>query len=504
MKDNTARLVLGSLLQSPGKIAIGDDALDLSRAALMANVLSQAQAFLSAGLRADQFVVLFCDRGPCFWTELLATWVVGAKPICVEAKISDAHAHAIRNMTDVAVMIGGNDETSAEFADLKRISSTFDATLSTENLRECFDTLPFANHDVMPEMAGLIFTSGTTGLPKGVPLTHRALAQNALATAQRLMLKADDRLMIATPFRFISSISHLLVTLLSGASFFGIERPMMAKDLLGALLKLKITAFGGSPFHMQFIAMAGQNRLPDLRWAMSSGDHLRPAMIEKLADAFDSLELHVVYGMAELGGRFCELPPDLLPAKIGSVGFPINGFELTVRRESGSICDVGEIGEIFVTGHLGFAGYYRNDTANMKALGPLGFRNGDKGYTDADGCVFLSGRADSVFKRAGLKVSAQVITDALMQFDGVRDAFTASEEDEFEGHVPVCYINWADRGEVPSDQLKRFLRSHIPVNHIPARFFTLPEIPRTGSGKVDRRKLAECVALANADAVNRS
>ncbi len=490
MKDNTSRLVMGSLLRSPNKPVLGDDEICINRASLFENVRRQAEQFQQSGLKPDQFVVLMCDRGVAFWTELLAAWVIGAKPICIERKISDEHAASILEMTNVSKIIGADESSTVEFAGLKKLISTFDPTAEAGDLHECFSSLPFVDDDAMPDMAGLIFTSGTTGLPKGVPLTHRALNFNALSTGQRLQLRPRDRLLIATPFRFISSISHFLVTLMSGAAFFGSERTMMIKDLITILNDLKISAFGGSPFHMQFIAMAGEARLPSLRWAMSSGDHLRPAVINQLADSFANLELHVVYGMAELGGRFCELPPQYLSDKAGSVGYPINGFEITTRRGDGSRCDVGEIGDIYVSGQLGFDGYFRNSQANENVLGQMGFLNGDKGFIDEDGFVFLSGRSDSVFKRSGLKVSAQVISDALMSLDGIRDAFSSSEEDVLEGRVPVAYIAWQEGHEMESGAIAMELRKLVPVNHIPARYVSLPDIPRTGSGKVDRRKLA--------------
>ncbi|MEX0328251.1 MAG: class I adenylate-forming enzyme family protein [Ruegeria sp.] len=493
MKDNTSRLVLGSLLRRPNKPVLGDDSVCLDRSSLFENVRLQGNLFLQSGLRPDDFVVLMCDRGLAFWSELLAAWVLGAKPICVEKNISDEHAASVVQMTSVSKIIGADETTTPEFKALESLPSSFDPNAEAGDLRSCFRDLPFVDDSELPDLAGLIFTSGTTGLPKGVPLTHRALNLNALSTAQRLQLRDSDRLLIATPFRFISSISHFLVTLLSGAAFFGVERTLMIKDLIDILNDRDISAFGGSPFHMQFIAMAGEHRLPKLRWAMSSGDHLRREVIEKLAGNFANLELHVVYGMAELGGRFCELPPQYLSNKAGSVGFPINGFEITIRRDDGSTCDVGEVGNIYVSGQIGFEGYFRNIKANQKVLSSVGFLNGDMGFVDDEGFVFLSGRSDSVFKRSGLKVSAQIISDALMNLDEIHDVFCTSEENDFEGRVPVAYIAWKNESEMDSGEISRTLRRFIPVNHIPARYVSLPEIPRTGSGKVDRRRLASLI-----------
>ena len=493
MKDNTARLVLASLLRAPNKTAIGDDRCKVSRSCLVANVERQALAMRQQGLMPGDFFLLLCDRGLTFWVELLAGWVIGAKPVCLESKIAPEHAASVRRLTGARFLSASALEVDPALAGLTRLTSTFDTELEAEDLRETFRRLPFAADEDMPDLAGLIFTSGSTGLPKGVPLSHRILNVNALSTAQRLRIREDDRLFIATPFRFISSISHFLVTLISGASFFGIERPMMIKDLLTALSGLDITAFGGSPFHTQFLAMAGSKRLPRLRWIMSSGDHLRPAVIDQIEANFDAIELHVVYGMAELGGRFCELPPEYQFAKKGSVGFPINGYELAILNEEGEACDVGEIGDIYVGGILAFEGYFGDAEASNKAIEPQGFRNGDKGYLDEDGCLYLVGRSDSVFKRSGLKVSALVVSEAMMALDAVEDVYVTGEEDDMEGRVPVAYVRWTDGNVCSVAEISRMLRDTVPVNHLPKRVVTLPLIPRTPSGKVDRRTLATLI-----------
>jgi acyl-coenzyme A synthetase/AMP-(fatty) acid ligase len=226
---------------------------------------------------------------------------------------------------------------------------------------------------------------------------------------------------------------------------------------------------------------------------MSSGDHLPVSAIDQLMAAFPGIELHVVYGMAELAGRFCALPPEHQSDKRGSVGFPIAGLEYTVRDDAGVLCPAGEIGNIHVQGLLGFGGYFGNPAASAEVLGAHGFANGDKGYVDADGFLFLAGRSDSVFKRSGLKVSAQLVTDALVALDYVADAYTRAEEDMIEGNVPVSYVVWSgDKRGMP--EVLADLRKVLPVNHLPRRIQSLPAIPRTGSGKVDRAALASVLA----------
>jgi len=491
MQRNIARYVLAELATEQHRVAILDDAHELTRGHLLATVKDRAAELRSHGIAVDEWVVVLCDRGYQFWVDLLALWVVGAKPVCLEPSIDGAHGANVLDLTQARWLCGAGVALPSSLASLQPLPA---ATISEQD--GCLADVNFVEDD-LPHHAGLIFTSGTTGLPKGVPLSHDQLIMNALASSMRLRLTADDRLMIATPYRFISSISHFLVTMLAGGAFYGVEGAMMIKDLLDALTRQQITAFGGSPFHLHFLAMAKAERLPHLRWAMSSGSHLPVRTIEALAQGFPDLELHTVYGMSELGGRMCTLPPAMLPEKAGSVGRPIAGIELSIY-DNGQACPPGEIGDFFITSSFGFAGYLSNESANAKALTPLGFRTGDTGYRDHDGYVFLSGRSDSVFKRSGLKVSAQVITDALVDLNVFTDVFVQSQEHPIEGHVPVAYfvagINDFDQPEVT-----RRLSELLARNHLPAQYIQIPNLPRTGSGKVDRGALQALVQEASRD-----
>lgn len=457
----------------------------MTRRELLSAVGSRASELAEMGIVAGEFVVVTCGRGTSFFIDMLALWVAGARVVALEPDPAPDHATNVLRLTGARRICSGGEELTPELDSLDLISPA-GPVAAFGHVSELPWVAPV--DDEHAGLAGLIFTSGTTGLPKGVPLRHEQLVCNALATRDRLHLLPSDHLMIATPFRFISSISHFFVTVMSGAQFSGIEKPMMAKDLLGALVEHRVTAFGGSPFHVQFLAQAGSQRLPDLRWVMSSGDHLSSEVIDALHESMPDVELHVVYGMAEMAGRICELPTQHLPSKKGSVGYPIDGIELRVLDDDGAHCPADEIGHVYVDGPYRFDGYF-GMLGDETILSSNGFRTGDKGRIDADGFVWLAGRSDSVFKRSGLKVSAQVIIDALKEVPGITDAFVRGETDPVQGRVPVAWI--VTDGPFDRPVTLRILREALPTNHLPARFIEVADIPRTGSGKVDRRALDE-------------
>ena len=492
MTHNIAQTILSSLLTSPHQIAIEGESDSLSRRQLFDTVESRVIQLKQTGVASGDFVVTLCDRGMSFWVDLLALWIIGALPICLESSIDEAAGQNVKDLTDAKFISSGTEGKPDVFSDLKLIPPVNFEAVAVSAGSLSMRRFEFS-HNPSFDMAGLIFTSGTTGLPKGVPLTHTALYQNALGTASRLGLRPNDKLMIATPFRFISSISHFIVTLISGATFCGTEQKLMAADLIDRLATRNITSFGGSPFHASMIAKTNQKALPALKWLMSSGDHLPVKVIEELFENFPGIRINTVYGMAEMGGRICCLPPEYLESHKGSVGYPISGLEIVVLDDDDQECGAGEVGKIFTRGAISFPGYFKNDAANENVITSNGFRTGDVGYLNDNGLLYLSGRSDSVFKRSGLKVSSQVITDAILALNIFDDAIVMSSVDAVEGHVPVAYAASQDTS-LTKGGLLRLLRPHLANNHLPKSLVYLPQIPRTGSGKVDRRKLKALLA----------
>ena len=483
---NIARLICAELRKCPDREILVDESISLTGSKALNLVYLRTQLLKDCKVAPGEGVIVTSNRGVLFWIDVLALWVVGAKPVCIEGEPAVDHLEDVLSKTGASRIFCG-EELLPGFNGL--------SPLVCDDSQPCevtsIDQLPWYEPSADgSDVAAVLFTSGTTGLPKACPLTHAMLIYNTLATRGALGLTSRDRLMIATPFRFISSVSHFLVTIVSGACFVGYESKLFGRTFIEALVQQRITAFGGSPFHCRFIASADQNLLPDLRWVMSSGDHLPIPIIEDLEARYDNLAVLVVYGMVELGGRFCVMPPEQLTSKKGSVGFPLPGYEVRILDENNQPCKPGEVGRVHTYGIYNFKGYVDNARLNSEVVSELGYMCGDMGYLDEDGYLFISGRSDSVFKRSGLKVSAQVLIDSLLGMDGVQDAFASGQEDPVEGHVPYAYVVRSDESIENSD-ITRYLRETVPVNHLPKRMFFLNEIPRTGSGKVDRRKIKE-------------
>lgn len=322
--------------------------------------------------------------------------------------------------------------------------------------------------------AAVWFTSGSTGTPKGALLSAEGLLANATASAERLGLEEGSRLFVPIPYTFVSSLSHFLVALESGASFLGHERSYFPGAFLREVERLGADSLGASPLPLRWALESSR----PWRWLMSSGDRLSPETARAVRYRHPKARLNIVYGMTELSGRGFINGGDTVNGTEDSVGLPLDGLKARVDEETN---------EIQFSGAPVMLGYDGRGREGFTADGWL--KSGDTGVMDELGRLRLSGRLDDIFKCAGNKVSLLVIADALWRTGDFADLAVVAKEHPTLGHVPHAYVvplhpNWSI-----GDTLGK-LRGELPPDHIPHGFSKEESIPRTGSGKLHRPSLA--------------
>ena len=341
------------------------------------------------------------------------------------------------------------------------------------------------------ELAMIMFTSGTTGVPKGVCQHITAITANARHVSDVLGLTADDRIFINTPPYFTSGICHFLTLMSHGGGITGQLGFFFGENLLAEMEELGCTGFGGAPAHLVRVVEPLDAVQPErrLRFWVSSGDHLPVKTIAKMRQVLPGVRLFNMYGLTEVSGRLCVLPPDEIDRRLGSVGRPIGDMTITARRSDGTPADPGESAELYVDGSLVMQGYLDEPEITAQALTRHGFRTGDFGHTDADGFVWIEGRKDDIIKRGGEKVSTIHVQQGLMSLGLFRDAAVIAADDEMLGHVPVAFVVPLEPEGFKQTRVLRALKKVLPGSHLPSRVVALDEIPRTGSGKAIRGEL---------------
>jgi acyl-coenzyme A synthetase/AMP-(fatty) acid ligase len=476
----------------PGLAQAIRDALEVKRSRLVLEVdgrqwtgrsfLEQANArclqLRDAGLIPGDAVLVQSGRGGDFWIDVFAVWACGG----VYAPVGDAISldQAVRLVRPRFLLGASLMENVPE-------GVNFLAGPPAEGT----ETLPAIKPPTPDSLSTILFTSGSTGQPKGVRLSDGGLLANARATLQCLDLRPDDVLFAPIAFRFVSALSHFVTVMLSDAALAATEAPLLPNSLAASVASNGATCLGGSPIHARWLVETEAGAFTTLRWIMSSGDNLSSATIASLATLRPDLGVYTFYGLTELAGRFCWLGPQEQATHMGSVGRPIPGFSLALVDDGDAPCFGNQIGEVIAKGPGLMLGYCGDTQATDKAIGFGGFRTGDLGYLDDDGLLHLVGRKDDVFKVMGLKAHAMTIQDAVMASGLVEDAAVLPFEDDRIGTAPCVYLVEGPAMGYSKGAMMRHLRSALPNHMLPRKFITVRGIPRTSSGKVDRTALRD-------------
>jgi malonyl-CoA/methylmalonyl-CoA synthetase len=347
----------------------------------------------------------------------------------------------------------------------------------------------------------MLFTSGTTGKPKGVVLSHAAVAACCASLHQAWGWRADDRLLHVLPLHHTHGvIVALLGALWAGARvrFTGFEARGLWQELAEATVFMAVPtiyfklmeAFRAASAETQAAWRAGAARL---RLFTSGSAALPAAMLEEFRAATGQTILER-YGMTEIGMALSN--PLGGPRVPGAVGLPLPGVTVDLVADDGRPCPAGEPGELRVRSPQLFSGYHGDADATARAYDPEGrFRTGDTGVRDQAGVIRLLGRTSTdVLKSGGYKLSALEIEDALRAHPAIAEVAVIGLPDEVWGdRVTACAVLRAGQS-LSLDELRAWARDRLAPYKLPRELRLLPELPRNAMGKVQKGKLKEPTA----------
>jgi acyl-CoA synthetase (AMP-forming)/AMP-acid ligase II len=355
---------------------------------------------------------------------------------------------------------------------------------------------PSGNETDAPTGAVLLFTSGSTGEPKGVELPEKQLMYVARAVADHNELTAADRGYNPLPlFHVNAEVIGLLATLVAGATLV-LDRRFHRTGFWDLLRDRRITWLNAVPAMLAVLARGDSLDIPDtLRFIRSASAPLPDAVRESI----EHVSLVVSYGMTEGASQITATPLGE-PVRAGSVGKPV-GCEIEVRNEDGEGLRRGEVGTLWLRGPGIIRGYYRGLVAErFDASGWL--NTNDLGKIDEDGYVYLVGRSDDVINRGGEKVYPAEVEDVLLRDDRVREAVVVARPDGILNQVPVAYVIpvTADLAGPEVQKLAAELRElcelELPRFKRPMEISIVDDVPRAPTGKVQRNRVREMAAAA--------
>lgn len=340
------------------------------------------------------------------------------------------------------------------------------------------------------DVALVLHTSGTTSRPKIVPLRHRNLAASVSNIIPSYGLTEDDISLCLMPlFHVHGLVASSLSTFGSGGTVV-VPHRFSPFEFWGLLDEHRPTWYSAVPtIHQLIVSRAGQSKratATSLRFARSCSSSLQPQLMSEL-EALLNVPVLEAYGMTEASHQMAANPLPPRRRQPGSVGVG-TGVEIAILDEHGNILPIGAVGEVAVRGPNVMDGYEANPAATNAAFSGDWFRTGDQGTLDQDGYLTLQGRIKELIVRGGEKIAPREIDEVLARHPAVAEAVAFGFPHKTWGEEVAAAV--VLKGEVEKRELTDFCSQHLADFKIPRQLFFVDEIPRTSTGKVQRRHVA--------------
>jgi long-chain acyl-CoA synthetase len=358
---------------------------------------------------------------------------------------------------------------------------------------------PFSSVEPTASDVGLLlYTSGTTGMPKGAMLTHRNLVHNARLCAAHFELGVESRIFGVAPLFHVTGFEVQMLGAFAAGAAQVLTYRFQPAVVLDAFLEHRPTFIVGAI--TAFIALMNQPDATHAHFASfdrlySGGAPIAPAVVEAFARRFGR-SIRSSYGMTELTA-----PSHLAPAEgpipvdprsgALSVGIPTPGTDVIVVDDLRRPLGPGEHGEVLVRGPGVMAGYWRKPVETEEVLVGGWMHTGDIGFFDEAGWFYLVDRKKDMISASGFKVWPREVEDVLYAFPGVREAAVTGAPDAYRGETVIAFVSAEPGAMLDVAALARFCRERIAAYKCPAQINVLPELPKTASGKITRNTLKQ-------------
>ncbi|MEK5163583.1 class I adenylate-forming enzyme family protein [Paenibacillus sp. FSL R5-0527] len=349
---------------------------------------------------------------------------------------------------------------------------------------------PIYRSCLFDEVALMLQTSGTTGNPKIVQLTHRNLITNVKAHCHSLNLTEKDKVLITLPMPFgYCNTSQFLTHMYLGSEIVIMPELFLPSSFLRTIQEQQITVVTAVPTMLQAVSLlkSEYKQLPALRYICFGGGQVAPKVLEAVRDKLPpNVQMVQTYGQTEAGPRITTriIPKEYHPSNVGK---PIRGVEICIRDEHGNTLGFLEPGEVWVSSLSVMKGYYRNQAETDVTLVNGWLRTGDRGYVDEENNLWILGRSKLLIKSGGKQVHPEEIEQLILNHFPVDQVVVKAEADQWLGEVPVAFIVLGEKGTgIEVNDILRLCRSRLSAFKVPKRVEIVQTLPRTPTGKIQR------------------
>ncbi|MGN7479350.1 class I adenylate-forming enzyme family protein [Solibacillus silvestris] len=462
-----------------------------------AELLNKAQKIayylVEKGYQKNDIVAEFALNSSLFMAVYYGVQMAGLTVMPVNTKLAPPEVDFIFRHSEAKLLI--YDE---------KLQATVDATtyefqevLSLAQIQEILNDESISISSELPQLelvdtAVVMYTSGTTGKPKGVMLSHRNILETAQIWSDSMNMTSNDRMFICTPL-FHCAGSHVFAvpTILKGGTVI-IEEAFSPDQTLKNLVETNATIFFGVPA-MYTILLSKRElqtyNFSQLRLFCYGAAPMPYELVKRLKDTFPNVKVQNLYGQTENTPAASSLLDEAALMKIGSVGKPLDRTEIQLRDPNGEVVPVGEVGEICVKGPQVMKGYLRAPEETAYAIRNGWLYTGDLGRFDEEGYLYIVDRKKDMIIRGGENIYPIEVEEVLYQMPQILEAAVVGVPHEVYGEVPKAFVVLKEGEHLMEHEVLSYCSTQLAKYKVPYEVDFLGQLPRNASGKVLKHTL---------------
>lgn len=481
----------------PDKAAIIFEGREISYKELNDTANRLANTFLAKGVCPGDRVALYLPNIPAFCVSYLATAKIGAIAVSVNPMLTTGELEYLLNDSE-AVLLCTVEELlpnvrKRELHFLNQVLVCEGNPQGNPSLTEWVEkgALEFQTRQMNPEdPVALLYTSGTTGFPKGATLTHSNVVSNVWTTVHHAGFKRDDRLALFLPLFHVFGQNFIMNSTFNACATLVLFRRFVPDVVLNAIQRDRVSLFFGVPtIYIGLLNMdLSKYDLSSLRYEFSAASTM-PREISAQWQARMGRSIHEGYGLTECS-PFAAYNHDFRH-KFGSVGTPVENFEIRILDESDQEVPLGGWGEICIRGPGVMSGYWNRPEETRKVLRNGWLHSGDIGTMDDEGYVFIVDRVKDMINVSGFKVWPAEVEQSFYQHPAVREVAVYGVCDPIKGESVRAAVVLKEGASVTETEMLNYCREHIAKYKIPESVSFIPELPKSATGKILKRVLRD-------------
>ncbi len=477
--------------RTPERCALKYRGEDISYATFDVRIRRVAGWLASRGIGPVDVVAVLMKNSPAFLELVFAASHIGAVFLPINFRLSADEVGYIVGNSEARLLVADAELATTAAGDATVV--LLDEAAQASATRVAPEAAPAPMHPRQPQdLMRLMYTSGTTGRPKGVMLSYENMYWKSADQTLVLGLNADTRLLVVGPLYHVGALDLPGIAVLWQGGLLSLHRNFEPDAALAAIEDEGLNAAWFAPV-MTTALLSHPDRdrydVSSLKWAIGGGEKTPEARIRAFSDLFRSARYIDAYGLTETvgGDTFMEAGREI--EKIGSTGRAAAHVEIEIRDDGGNRLPAGVDGEICLRGPKVTKGYWKDPEKTAAAFFGDWFRTGDIGYLDDDGFLYLTDRKKDIIISGGENIASSEVERVIYELQEVREVAVIGLPDERWGERPVAVVVLADNAALDLASLAGHCRARLAGFKVPRDLVIRDSLPRNPSGKVLKRVL---------------